>query len=716
MPEIHVSRSSVTFGPFAFDRTSRLLKRDGVELPLPPRVAGVLEVLLNRAGDVVPRQELIDRVWTDAFVTDTSLAEAVSALRQTLGDDPQAPSYIQTLHRRGYRFVAPIAEAATVNVSGAPATEKLSVPVSVEPSIGLKLLPWSIALITTILASVAVWEAVTRRKTAPLPVTRFAITPVAGTRFDARAPALAVSADASQNVWAACEGSMCRLYVRPSDRLEAVAIPGTEDAAAPFFSPDGRAVGFFANGHLKRVALTGGAPVTLADAADPLGGVWTPSGRIIYAGAGPGLKMIRETGGEPLTLTTPREADGEVRHAWPALHPSTDLMFFSIATVPEADVGGRLASMRLDARNHVWTTLIAGVGRASAVSDDALLLSRGAEVQAVAFDARRVAVSGAPQTVLSNLAVSRGSGQFAVSSAGAVLSIGSSAGDVRPSFFWNGETRGAAAARDLDAVRLAPDGRRVIGVDASDALRPDIWIADLERATSVRLTHDGVNAVPIWSADGARVFYASSTGGTFAIYSRDVDSERPAVPVHQGAAHAIPSSVSPDGSILAFIARDGATGADVWGLPLNGGTIQPLIRTPFDDVAAVFSPDGRLIAYQSNDAGRWEIYVHRRSDQRRVTVSSDGGTRPFWSADGRSLFFQSRERLMRTAISADGSSIGQAEIVMPLTHALPIGARADGRVLFQRRTRMPGDAAVLALQWAREVRQILGPPSAAMPR
>src|SRR5512145_2220909 len=110
-------RSSVTFGSFEFDPYSRLLKRDGVELSLPPRVLGVLEVLLHRAGDVVPRQELIDNVWKDAFVTDTSLAEAVSQLRQALGDDPQSPSFIQTFHRRGYRFVAPVAVLGPVSVA-----------------------------------------------------------------------------------------------------------------------------------------------------------------------------------------------------------------------------------------------------------------------------------------------------------------------------------------------------------------------------------------------------------------------------------------------------------------------------------------------------------------------------------------------------------------------------------------------------------------------
>ena len=136
----------LVFGAFSFDAQSRLLRRGSLELPLPPRVLGVLEVLLERAGDIVPRQELIDRVWKDAFVTDTSLAEAVSVLRQTLGDDPQNPTYIQTVHRRGYRFVS------TVTAEGPPVSERADLPAPaaeavgrVSPSIGGQLIPWSLA-------------------------------------------------------------------------------------------------------------------------------------------------------------------------------------------------------------------------------------------------------------------------------------------------------------------------------------------------------------------------------------------------------------------------------------------------------------------------------------------------------------------------------------------------------------------------------------------
>lgn len=365
-----------------------------------------------------------------------------------------------------------------------------------------------------------------------------------------------------------------------------------------------------------------------------------------------------------------------------------------------------------------------GGDRATAVSDDVLVFSHGSELQAVAFDVRRRAVTGTPRTVLSNLAVSGGTAQFAAAPAGALLTLTATATGRPTLFWWTPAPAGneavpsedVARGRELESISLSPDGRRTAGIDRTEASRPDIWITDLERGTASRLTHGGVNVAPVWSPDGASVFFASSDGGPFAIYTRDADALRPVTELHSSAEHAIPCSVSPDGSQLAFVSRGPATRADLWMLPLNGGPAQSLIRTPFDDVAADFSPDGRLVAYQANDSGRWEIYVHRRADARRVTVSADGGTNPFWSADGRSLFFRSRDRLMRAAVAPDGSSLGVQQMLKAFGDAVPIGTDARGRLLFQRRSSQPADAAVLTLQWLRELRQILGPPSAVMPR
>src|SRR5688572_18807026 len=210
----------ISFGPFAFDRQSRLLWRDGAEVALPPRVLGVLEVLIDRPGQVVARQDLLNGVWKDAFVTDTSLAEAVSFLRQALGDDPQSPRYIQTVHRRGYRFVAAV--SGSDPNPGAPAPDRGLTPdthfavssqlralpatsEAVKPSIAWQLLPWSVAILCGAAATAAIWRMTTVDPAPePPPIARFELRPMPGTSFDTRAPALAVSQDSGTLAWSAC--------------------------------------------------------------------------------------------------------------------------------------------------------------------------------------------------------------------------------------------------------------------------------------------------------------------------------------------------------------------------------------------------------------------------------------------------------------------------------------------------------------------------------
>jgi DNA-binding winged helix-turn-helix (wHTH) protein len=227
----------IGFGPFAFDRQSRLLWREGAEIALPPRVLGVLEVLIDRPGQVVARQDLLDGVWKDAFVTDTSLAEAVSFLRQALGDDPQAPRYIQTVHRRGYRFLAPLTEIdrGLTPGTGAGGVDRGLTPDShfagasgaraetaiVKPSIAFELLPWGVAGLCAVLAVSAVWRLATLpAPEAPL-VARFEVRPADGTSFDRQTPSLALSTDGRVLAWSACVNARgtWALYVRALYRM-----------------------------------------------------------------------------------------------------------------------------------------------------------------------------------------------------------------------------------------------------------------------------------------------------------------------------------------------------------------------------------------------------------------------------------------------------------------------------------------------------------------
>ena len=714
---------SLSFGAFEFDAQTRLLCRDGCEIALPPRVLGVLELLLRRAGDVVSRQELIDTVWKDAFVTDTSLAEAVSVLRQSLGDDSQAPTYIQTLHRRGYRFVAPVSTADVTPIRQAATRDDAPVGRAISPSIVGQLLPWSAAIICAIIAGAAVWQATRDRQAASAPAARFAVTPPQGTYFDTLAPALAFSADGTQLVWSGCDTTGCRLYLRPLDRLDAAVVAGTEDGRSPFFSPDGRSIAFFADGRLKKVTLAGGAPVTLADAPSVLGGVWIDR-EIIFAGSpSGGLMRVSADGGEARAMTTPREASGEVRHAWPAIVPGRRVLLFTIDTMAVDGASGVVAALTLDGGSSEvqhWQTIVAGVDLARAAAPDTILLARGAELDAMAFDPVRLAAAGPPRTVVAPVATAQGLAHYAVTPTGSLIwaDAPASSSPTPSGLAWWSPTGVHAEAADITQLRgasLSRDGSRLAGV-VIEGSRSDIWVSDVSRGTATRLTHSGINASPIWSADGRTIYFAARSDGVFNVWSRNTEGIQPATRMTavDGSRHAFPLAVSADGTLLAFLQTSPGKRADIWVLPLGGGSPRAIVSGPFDDAGASFSPDSKWIAFQSADTGRWEVCLQSLDDSRRIVVSTDGGERPFWRNDG--LYFQSRGQLMRAAIPG-GQTPGVETVtrIGDLEGGTLQGISPDGRILVRRSAGSRGSA-IVSLEWLREVRALLGPPATTLPR
>jgi serine/threonine-protein kinase len=718
---------SLSFGPFTFDSHTRLLRRGDQEVALPPRVVGVLALLLERAGDVVARQELIDAVWKDAFVTDTSLAEAVSVLRQALNDDPQTPTFIQTLHRRGYRFVAPVSTTQVrASSNGGRPAEPQAVEAAVSPSIGGQLVPWSAAVICALIAAAAVWQATESGPAVSMTAARFTLTPVTGTVFDGTAPALAFSADGTQLSWSGCDPGGCRLYVRPLDRLEPSVVPGTDDGHAPFFSPDGKWIAFFADGRLKKVALAGSAPVTLADAPTIFGGVWTDR-EIIFAGSpSGGLTRVSPNGGEPRPLTTPREADGEVRHIWPSLVAGSRALLFTIDTTALDAAPGLMGVLSLEAATGSgaarWRTLAAGVHIARAAASDMIVFGRGSELEAIAFDPVRMAVAGTPRAALASVATAQGRGHYALSQNGSLVwavAPASAAAASAGLTWWSpaGPQTAADEVRQLQGASLSPDGTRVAGVKVEGA-RADIWVADVRRGTATRLTHSGVNSSPVWSADGRTVYFATRTVGVFEIWRREADGTQAAARVHadgRASRHALPVAASPDGTQLAFLQTAVGRGADLWVLPTGGGAPRPLVEGSFDENAASFSPDSTQVAFQSADTGRWEINVQRLRDGRRLVVSTDGGERPLWARDG--LYFQSRGRLVRATIA--GGEAFRVDAVTPIADLRGATLRAvspDGRILVDHDADLSGGSAVVSLEWLRDIRALLGPPATALPR
>ena len=689
----------VSFGRFAFDPRARLLRREGVEVPLPPRVLGVLELLLARPGDIVARRELMETVWKDAFVTDTSLAEAISFLRQALGDDPQSPTYIQTVHRRGYRFLASVEAAAPVDAD-----------VSTTPRVAYDIVAWSIAALSLIGLVSAIWYATRQAPIVP-PVIQLAIDAGPGLSFDRRAPTLALSQNADAIAWSACNANRCQLFTRVIGSIKSRALEGTDGAAAPFFSPDGRWIGFFADGKLKKVLVQGGAPIVIADAAHPGGATWMRDGHIVFAPSiAGGLLRVRDDGGNVERLTEPSVAEGELRHILPATTTSGDLTF--IAVTSAVSDTGRLTLLPYGAAEWRDTArvLVDNVTAGALVGSEFVAYVRGQELFAQPYHPIKHDVSGGEQVVASDVLA-----PHLVVSANGAVAFATSDPDTQPLMWWRWISRTGSRVPPLPLLdaALSPAGTRVAGIAPDSASQ--LWTTDLTQGTTTRLTHSAAAASPAWSADGASVFYASRRSGGYEIWMRDASAngeERKMLAVD--GRHLFPSSAA--GQRVAYIETGGSGGANVGILDLQDGRGRLVANTRFDETAPALSPDGERLAYQTDESGRWEIVVLDIASRRRSPVSTMGGTRPMWSGDGRSLYFETRGGVLRVPIAPSGDAAASASTVQTLGSERLVGIGDEGTLLLERHGREPTARAILTLEWIRELRKVVGPPPVALPR
>ena len=345
------------------------------------------------------------------------------------------------------------------------------------------------------------------------------------------------------------------------------------------------------------------------------------------------------------------------------------------------------------------------------VSPEYLAFSRATEIHAAPFDAARQRLGGGEQVVVTGVARGQDRSRRLCDGVRGVRTTRIPCTRM--------EWRRGAPGVVTGACRVAGflssgDGSRLVG-----NIGPDVWIGDINRGTTTRLTHGGNNVTPVWSADGKSVLFAASKGGPFEIWARDAAGAAPPSLVHSAAAqhrHAFPSSTSSDGRLVAYTESGGPTRADVFVIALADRTTIASVQTPFDEINGTLSPDGRILAYQSDESGRWEVYVLRLSDGRRLAVSSAGGADPLWNPVASTLFYRAGDRLVRVAIDPVSGTPGAETEMVPLGATTVAGVHADGRLLLQRPAFAQAKRGVLTLEWARELRGILGPPATALPR
>ncbi len=522
-----------------------------------------------------------------------------------------------------------------------------------------RALPWALGGIAVLSAAVAAWVLLQPR---PQPgVVRFAVPPPENAEF-LTGGEMSLSPDGRNLAFVTAAGASTpqSLWLRSLDSLTARQIPGTEGAAGPFWSPDSQQIGFVANGKLEKIAVTGGAPQVLCDDSGVVGS-WNIEGVILFSSQG-SLYRVPDTGGAPALVLAPDPAQHEAGFTFPQFLPDgrhflfvkTENIFHRLSL--EA---GSLDSKQVEDLGPVGSfALYAPPGYVFYLSQSTLT--------ARPFDAKALRFTGPAVPAAPNVGSYTGSAYayFSVSAAGvlAYQVVPSGATNLLTWYSRTGQKLGTVGQPNrYTNPALSPDGSRLaVGVGPHGTR--DIWIYDLKRGTASRLTFNPADDTgPAWSADGSQIFFSSDRAGRIDIYQQAANGLGSTEPVFQSKdQNKYVDDVSADGRYLLYDTGAGANGTELWALPLFGDR-KPFVfvqGSGFGAHSARFSPNGRFVAYDSNETGKMEIYVQTFPQQTgKWQISPSGGCEPFWRRDGKELFYLTPDnQLMAVPINADAAT------------------------------------------------------------
>jgi len=654
--------SIVRFGPFELDLRAAELRKNGVRMRLQDQPFQILRMLLENQGQVVTREEIQQRLWPNDTIIefDHSINAAVRRLRDALQDSAGQPRYIETMARRGYRFIAQadwdVQPALASSASVEPATP---VPARLFPH-GIN--PRVLFLAATVTMLLAVWVGAEYRARGALSSTRM-LQPLMRLDVELGSPSpgshrgadAILSPDGTQLVYV----SQSKLFTRQLDQTSATELPGTERAEGPLFSPNGGSVAFFADGKLKKVSVQGGPVVSLCDSPGVGGASWGEDGNIVTT-LDFSLSRVSSAGGKPIKLT--EVAPGESVHRWPQILPGGKAVLFSAYPSMTGVEGATIEALSLSDRRR--RTIVRGASWARYLASGHLIYFDKGTLFAVPFDSDRLEVRGSPTSVLQEVAYSTAWGypELDVSRTGTLVYRSSRGGDGLVTINWLDESGKMSPLLPVPGnysfPTLSPDGRRLALISAGD-----IWVYEFGRESMTRLTFGGGNSFPVWTADGRYLAFHGSHG---MLWTRSDGTGQPQELTQSGNPQN-PQSFSPDGKHLAFVEISPATGADIWTLPvesspsaLRAGKPQAFLQTPFHERGPVFSPDGRWLAYFSNESGNYRVYVDSFPNKgHKWQVSPDDNSGPMWSRNGKDLFFshfRGPAELMAVSYSSRGDS------------------------------------------------------------
>jgi Tol biopolymer transport system component len=540
------------------------------------------------------------------------------------------------------RFATAALFAEALDAPGALATLRVTAPRAATKPHRAASIPSLVAIsAAALVAGIVAGRATRGAQHSAASVGRFVITAGSDHRLSGGPyGTVALSPDGASLVYVALNPGGNQLYLRRMDELTASPIPGTEGGVNPFFSPDGRWITYFVGNGLKKIALAGGAPVAIQTGSLVVqGAVWLDAGTMAITPADGSLRRLNGDGTTTL-IAAPDSAIGE-RALLPAAVLPGGHVILAMGLAQGRATGRAIAiNVRSGARKVLLEGITFGVayngGYLAWVQPDGALL-------AAPFDIEHLAITGAPVTIAQGVRVPVGGApQFHLSPTGSLVYV--------PEFPFDlalvdraGRWRAIAdIKRRFHSPRFSPDGRH-IAVDFSQQGSRDVWTLDLQQHTLSRLTFENDGHDPVWLPDGRRVAYLTARGGVIGIFLRNADGSGTAESLFVGRTNLTAGAFTPDGNeLIAVGAGRNGVDNDLVMLPLAGDrTPRPLLATPFNEAWPALSPDGRWLAYQSDESGESEVYVRPfPGPGAKVLVSQNGGSEPVWSRDSRELFYR----------------------------------------------------------------------------
>ncbi len=532
--------------------------------------------------------------------------------------------------------------------------------------------PWPVVSIVLSLLLLASGLMLWRRPAPNAPSLRLSVSLPAEQAIETESlPVVAISPDGSRVVYKADR----KLYQRRLDNFDTEPIAGTDDATSPFFSPDGRWLGFFAGGKLKKVALSGGSPVILMDrATEARGATWSTGDIIVFAPrAGDGLFRIRSDGGGLRQLTSPDTGRNERSHRWPRFLPDGKTVCFTIGTMDSPDYYEDASIASVNVETGERTNIMAGASTATSISTGYLVYSHNGDLYAAPFDLSNIKVTGSAFPVAERISGEQTTGamNYSISTTGVLAYVpGQIAGNehrdlVLVDLNGNYSTLPFPPKFYLEP-RISPDGRKVAVVVGSEK-DFDIWICDLQQKTMSRFTSGGSNRSPVWSPDGQRIAYSDNDPSKLAVVIRRADGGGSPESIPIGYRNYV-NDWSSDGKILIVSGSTPNAAGNIYVVPLAGDR-KPLVwnETKFDEYQGSLSPDGKWLSYIYREHGTVGGTVVRSfpKGDARWQISVGGVAESHWSRDGRVLYYVTQEGLVAVPVTSGQSlTFGQARVVL----------------------------------------------------